>query len=127
MVDGPAQWLRLIQSARPADRPTAVRAAGRHPSPPITAALIDRLGDDDPQTAAAAALALGAPAHAAAVASLARSLVEGDERLRMAAIRGLGGIATPAARRALEDTAGSHPDPATRRRAGAEASRLARR
>jgi hypothetical protein len=38
----------------------------------------------------------------------------------MAAIRGLGRIATPEASRALESAAASHPDPATRRRARAE-------
>ena len=44
----------------------------------------------------------------------------------MASIRGLGRIATSGAREALEETAASHPDPDTRRRARAEATLLAR-
>ena len=43
----------------------------------------------------------------------------------MASIRGLGRIATPRARAALAKAAASHPDPATRRRAGAEVAILA--
>jgi HEAT repeat protein len=38
----------------------------------------------------------------------------------MAAIRGLGRVATPEAMRALESAAASHPDSETRRRARAE-------
>jgi len=38
----------------------------------------------------------------------------------MAAIRGLGRIATPEARHALAEAAATHPEPLTRRRAAAE-------
>jgi hypothetical protein len=43
----------------------------------------------------------------------------------MAAIRGLGGIGTPEAAAVLREAAASHPDPATQRRARAEATVLA--
>jgi hypothetical protein len=126
LVDGPKGWLRLLGTAKPADLPDVARAAGRHPSPQVTARLIELLGSEDREAAEAAAIALGAPAHAEAVAPLARSLLKGEPRLRMASIRGLGVIGTPDARRALEQAAGSHADPATRRRAAAEAKRLTR-
>ena len=65
-------------------------------------------------------MALGAPGNRAAVGPLSSALAGGDARLRMAAIRGLGRIAVPESRRALESAAQSHADAATRRRAAAE-------
>jgi HEAT repeat protein len=70
--------------------------------------------------AAAAAIALGAPDNASAVEPLVGALSNASPTVRTAAIRGLGKIATPGARRALEAAASSHPDPKTRRRAQAE-------
>jgi len=46
--------------------------------------------------------------------------------VRMAAIRGLGRVATPGAKQVLVKTAAAHPDAATRRRAGAEVRLLER-
>jgi hypothetical protein len=127
LVEGPPRWVALLRSAAPADRARAIRTAGAHPSPPVTAALVRLLDEEDAVAAAEAAVALGVPGHAAAAAPLAELLARDDVRLRMAAIRGLGGMATPAARAALEEAAASHPDPATRRRARAEVRRLAGR
>jgi HEAT repeat protein len=58
------------------------------------------------------------------VAPLRGALASPDPRLRMASIRGLGRVATPSARRALEEAAASHSDADTRRRARAEAVQL---
>jgi hypothetical protein len=124
MVDGPTRWVELLRGIRGRELQAVIRAAGAHPSPPTHAALREILDGDDPGAAAAAATALGAPGDDAAVAPLRRALSKGDARLRMAAIRGLGRIATARARRALEEAADSHPDPATRRRARAEVKLL---
>jgi HEAT repeat protein len=103
-----------------------VRAAGRHPSPEIDAALVGMLAGGDDQVAEAAALALGDPAHADAAEALAIALDRPEPRVRMAAIRALGRIGTPEAREALETVAETHKDPATRHRATAEIRTLAR-
>jgi hypothetical protein len=125
LVDGPPLWLRLLADATPArDRVTATRAAGASASRPVRARLVALLASPDVQVAAAAASALGAPGRGDAVAPLSGALANESATVRMAAIRGLGRIRTPEARRALETAAASHPDPATRRRARAEASKL---
>jgi hypothetical protein len=126
MVDGPARWVELLRTTRGHELQAVIRAAGAHHSAPTQAALLEILVGDDPGAAAAAAMALGAPGNHGVVAPLSRALSQGDERLRMASIRGLGRIATPSARAALEEAAGSHPDPATRRRARAEVKLLER-
>jgi hypothetical protein len=120
LVAGDAHWIRLVDGAPPEDLPTAVRAAGAHPSPAVTARLVRVLDGEDARAAEAAAIALGSPGNAAAVAPLARALSTGDPRLRGAAIRGLGRIGLPEARGALERAAQDHADPDTRRRAAAE-------
>jgi hypothetical protein len=74
-----------------------------------------------------AAVSLGAPGNDAAVEALSRALESRAWRLRMSAVRGLGGIASEAARAALAEAARSHPDADTRRRAQAELETLARR
>ena len=122
--DAPARWVALLRATDGRDRVAVVRALAAHPSPEVAAALAPLLEGDDAAAAEAAAVSLGAPGQDAAVTPLARALAEGPERLRMAAIRGLGGVATPAAREALAAAAGAHPDPATRRRAAAELRRL---
>lgn len=126
LVDGPTRWVGLLRGTRGRELLGVIRAAGAHPSPATRAVLLEILAGGDSEAAAAAAMALGEPGNDAAVAPLTRALSQGDERLRMASIRGLGRIATASARRALEEAAGSHPDPATRRRARAEAQLLER-
>lgn len=126
LVVGSELWVQLLRETRGADRSAAIRAAGRHPSPAVTAELVRILEGGDAPAARVAAVALGSPGNATATAPLARALASEDARLRMSAIRGLGRIATPAARRALESTAAGHPDKETRRRARAEADLLKR-
>jgi HEAT repeat protein len=120
LLEGDAHWVRLLETARAADLPAAIRAAGTHPSPAVNARIVELLATGDPASAEAAAVALGAPGNRTAVEPLSAALAQGDARLRMAAIRGLGRIALPESRRALESAAKSHADPATRRRAAAE-------
>ncbi len=121
------RWARLLRTVGPADLRAAIRAAGAHPGPAVTAELVRLLDSSGPGIAEAAAVALGAPGHAAGVAPLAGLLERAARALRMAAVRGLGGIATPEAVAALRAAAAGHPDPETRRRAAAEARRLAAR
>jgi hypothetical protein len=120
LVQGDAHWVRLVDTARAEELPTALRAAGAHPGPAVTARLVRALEGDAGPAAEAAAVALGTPGNAAAVAPLARALARGGPRLRMAAIRGLGRIGLPEAHAALSEAAGGHPDPTARRRAAAE-------
>jgi hypothetical protein len=120
LAPGDAPWVRLVDGARAADLPAAVRAAGAHPGPAVTARLAQVLESGDAAAAESAAVALGSPGNTAAVEPLARALARGDARLRMAAIRGLGRIGTPDARAALSAAASGNDDPAARRRAVAE-------
>ncbi len=121
LLDADPVWLRLLSGQVPSrDRVTAIRAAGASASAPARARLIELLGDPDVFVAAAAAAALGAPGRADAVAPLGRALSHDSERVRLAAIRGLGAVGSPAAEGLLQEAARSHPDPATRRRAQAE-------
>jgi hypothetical protein len=122
---GETPWLRLLDTAQGPELAAAVRAAGSHAGPQVTARLVALLEGGDAASAQAAAIALGTPGNAAAVAPLARALQRGDARLRMAAIRGLGRIASLEARRALEQAAAAHADADTRRRAAAELRVLA--
>lgn len=124
LAPGPPRWVRLVRETSGPDRLAVVRAAGAHPSRELTSELVALLAGDDELLVCAAAVALGAPANDAAVEPLAALLASGSARVRMAALRGLGGVGTGAARAALEVAAGSHADPATRRRARAEAQRL---
>jgi hypothetical protein len=126
LVAGPPLWLELLEAEGPsADRVTAIRGSAASMSDPVRARLIALLSDLDENVAAAAAIGLGVRNNKAAVAPLATALSRDSTRVRMAAIRGLGGIATPEALLALEVTAGSHPDPATKRRARAEVRKRA--
>ncbi len=113
------RWVRLLQATEGGDLVAACRAAGRHPSPPVTAELI-RILQGGGAAAPAAARALGGPAHRSAVTALAAALDADDPSLRHAAIRALGQIGDRSARAPLERAAASHPDLATRRRARAE-------
>lgn len=123
LVEGPAQWAKLLRETQGSDRIGAVRAAGAHPSAPVTRELVGLLASEDPLLVSAAAISLGAPGNDPAVEPLARLLASGEERVRMAAVRGLERIGTPDARARLAQASASHPDPATRRRAGAAARR----
>ena len=127
LVEGPPRWAKLLRETRGRDRFTVVRATSAHPSAPVTRELLKLLGNDDPLLVSTAAVSLGAPGNEAAVEPLAQLLASDEARVRTAAIRGLGGIATPRARAQLAKAAASHADPATRRRADAEVRMLAGR
>jgi HEAT repeat protein len=120
LVAGPPRWARLLGTAEAQELLAVVRAAGSHPSPEVTAELVRLVRAGEPEAVRAAAISLGVPGNQEAVEPLGRLLEGPDPALRMAAIRGLGGIATPEAKKVLEATARSHPDAATRRRARAE-------
>ena len=124
LVEGAPLWLALLRSTAKPQLLQVVRAAGQHPSPEVDAVLVGMLAGDDDEVAAAAALALGDSAHVAAVGALTGALDRAEPRVRMAAIRALGRVGTPEARNALETVAGTHDDPATRRRAAAEVRTL---
>jgi hypothetical protein len=126
LVDGPPRWARLLRTTTGEDRFAVVRASAAHPSEPVTAELRALLASDDSLLVAAAAVSLGTPGNDAAVAPLAKLLKSDESRVRMAAIRGLGRVATPGAKQVLVKTAAEHPDAATRRRAGAEVRLLDR-
>ena len=123
LVPGPPQWTRLLREARGEDRIAVARAAAAHPSPPVTQELLALLAGPDDELVAAAAISLGVPGNEKAVEPLGGLLASDQERVRMAALRGLGRIGTPAAKARLAKAAASHPDPDMRRRARAEASR----
>lgn len=120
LLDTRTHWVRLLRSAKGADRRTVIRAAGMRPTPEVTGTLVEILSGDDIEAAKAAAVALGTPGNRPAVAPLGTALASDHSSLRLASIRGLGRIATPEARKLLARAAASHPDPATRRRARAE-------
>ena len=121
LVDGPPRWLALLSSQEgSANRVTAIRGTGRSMSDPLRQRLIVLLSDPDERVAAAAAISLGVPNNSSAVDPLAAALSSESERVRMAAIRGLGGIGTPEALLALEVAASSHAKASTQRRARAE-------
>jgi hypothetical protein len=133
LLDGSARRVAWLRSAQGAARVAVARACGADTDPEVTAALAALAGGAgggsgaEPATvprhaaaAEAAVLALGTPGRAGAEPALATALAGPSPRLRMAAIRALGRLATPAARAALAGAAATHPDPATRRRAEAE-------
>jgi hypothetical protein len=125
IVEGSGLWLRLLSSeVPPPERATAARAAGSSVSGPVRARLIALVADPDAGVAAAAAIAVATPGSRDAVAALARALALGAPKVQMAAIRGLGRVATRDAERALESAASSHPNPDTSRRARAELVKL---
>jgi hypothetical protein len=126
LLADPERWVGLLAETRGAERAAVIRAAGQRASAPVDQALLALLAGDDDDAAREAAVALGRPGNRVAVGPLDAALSGGDARLRMAAIRGLGRIGTPEARRVLERTARFHPDPDTRRRAGAEVATRAR-
>jgi hypothetical protein len=125
LVDGAASWAALARDTRGPERAAAIHAAGAHPSPAVTEALVAILRGDDPPAAEAAAVALGSPGNDAAVPALTAALRGPDPRRAGLAVRGLAGVATPAARAALAQAAADHPDPLTRRRAAAELAKAA--
>ncbi len=125
LVDATPIWLAMLRQTKPPALTQVARAAGAHRSLEIEARLVEMLGGPD-AASEAAALALGHPHHSGAVPALAEVLDSDAPRVRMAAIRSLGHIATPEALRALEAAASANGDEATRRRAAAEVRRLER-
>ncbi len=123
LVDGPPRWVKLLRETSGANQLAVVRALAAHPSAAITHELVALFARPDPVLVSAAAISLGVPGNEKAVEPLGRLLESSNERVRMSAIRGLGRIGTPAAQASLAEAAASHPDPATRRRAGAEVAR----
>ena len=126
LVDGPPRWARLLRTTTGEDRFAVVHASAAHPSAPVAAELRALLANDDSLLVAAAAVSLGTRGDDAAVAPLAKLFASDESRVRMAAIRALGRVATPAAKQVLVKTAAAHPDAATRRRAAAEVRVLER-
>lgn len=120
LIDGPPRWVMLLRTTDGEQRLAVVRASAAHPSMPLINELVVLLNSKDKQLVAAAAVALGSPGNDTAVAPLVKLIRSDAARVRMAAIRSLGRVATPRARQALADAAEGHPDPATRRRAAAE-------
>ncbi len=127
LADAGPRWAALVRDTRGAERRAVLRAAPMHPGPELLGAVLPLLEDADPDVASEAALALGAPANLAAVGSLARAAAVGPPRVSGAAIRALGRVGGPEARRALEHVAASHSDALTRDRARAEAALLSSR
>jgi hypothetical protein len=123
LVEGPPRWVKLLRETHGSDQIAVVRAVAAHSSAAITHELVSLLASPDALLVSAAAISLGVPGNEKAVEPLGKLLASSDERVRMAAIRGLGRIGTPAAHASLAQAATSHPDPATRRRAGAEVAR----
>jgi hypothetical protein len=121
LVDAAPRWLRLLSADEaPADRVTAIRAAGTSRDGRVRARLVALASDADTRVASAAAAALDADAGPAEASALAEALSHPSPSVRSAAIRALGRSASPEAARALESAARSHPDADTRRRAAAE-------
>jgi hypothetical protein len=123
LVPGPPSWVKLLRGTRGSDQIAVVRALAAHPSAAVTHELVTLLASPDVLLVSAAAISLGVPGNQRAVEPLAKLLAASNERVRMSAIRGLGRIGTPSAQASLAQAAASHPDPATRRRAGAEVAR----
>lgn len=122
LMKGPDRWAVLLDSASPSELPTAIRAAGMHPSEPVKRRLLSLLENPDTPTAIAAesAMALGAFRGEDVVKALAAALAKEEPRLRNAAIRGLGQLGSPTAQSVLDHAATAHADPATKNRARAE-------
>jgi hypothetical protein len=123
-IDAPPLWARLVRETRGDERLAAIRAAGAHPSEPVRHALDEIAESGDASAAEASLVALGWPRNDASVPVLARALASEDARRRGAAVRGLVGIGTRAARTALASAATRSPDATTRRSAAAAARRL---
>jgi hypothetical protein len=120
LVFGPPRWAELLRTSTGADRQAVVRAVAAHPSEPVALELSKLLASSDPLLVSSAAVSIGSRGNDAAVAPLSKLLEAGEPRVRMAAIRGLGKVGSPRAKKVLAEAASSHPDAATRRRAAAE-------
>ncbi len=123
LVEGPPRWVKLLRETHGSDQIAVVRAVAAHPIAAVTHELVALLASPDVLLVSTAAISLGVPGNEKAIEPLAKLLASKTERVRMAAIRGLGRIGTPDAQARLAQAAASHPDPATRRRAGAEVAR----
>jgi hypothetical protein len=123
LVEGPPQWVKLVRKERGSDRIAVVRALAAHPSAAVTHELLELLASPDALLVSTAAISLGVPGNEKAVEPLGKLLASGNQRVRLAAIRGLGRIGTPSAQAQLEQAAASHADADIRRRAAAESAR----
>jgi hypothetical protein len=122
LIDGQARWLALLADDAPStDLVVVIPAVARDGRAPIRARLIALVASDRAEVAAAAAVALGVPGDASMVPILDSALAHPSSRVRNAAIRGLGATRTSEAVQALQQAGKTHPDPATRRLAQAEA------
>jgi hypothetical protein len=127
LLRGDRRWVKLLRTATPGNRLAVVQAAGAHGGPDTRAELVRILRGSDISLASAAAVALGSPGNAPAIAPLSEALSAGEPRLAMSAIRGLSAIGTSEAEAVIRDAAESHPDPRVRRRATAELRLLSSR
>ena len=93
------EWLARMQNAKV--RPLLEEAAARLASQ-NTAELVKLIGSPAPGVALEAARRAGALKTPAAVAPLAKALVDGDVPLRVAAVQALGEIGSPGALQSLE-------------------------
>ena len=124
LIDGQARWLALLADDAPrTDLVVVIPATARDGRAPIRARLIALVASDRTEVAAAAAAALGQPGDAGMVPILDSALAHPSSRVRNAAIRGLGATRTSEAVQALQKAGKTHPDPATRRLAQAEAQK----
>lgn len=124
LVAGDPDRLAILKGTRPGELPAAIRALGPKAGPAVRTFLASLLEDGSeapPDVVAEAAIVLGASRDPRALEALAEALSRPEARVRNAAIRGLGLFGTPRAVEILNDAGASHPDPATRRRARAEA------
>ena len=124
LIAGDPDRLAILKSAGPGERAAAIRALGPKGGPEVRAYLASLMGTESGATSevvAEAAIALGASRDPRVLEPLAQALSRPEARVRNAAIRGLGLFGTTRAIEILEAAGASHPDPATRRRAGAEA------
>ncbi len=87
------------------DRRALIRASGRLRDPRVARWLVAQVGADDRESRIAALHALGFPWHDAHVEAVAAASRADDLRTRQAAVRALGGMATPAAAAVLRDLA----------------------
>jgi len=126
-VDGDSVWAELLTTTTGDERLVVIRAVTDHPTPQVTAGLLEILRSEDVPAAAAAALAIGTPKRVAAEKPLSIALRSDEQRLAMAAVRALGRVGTDGAREALEEAARAHPNASVRRRAQAELRMLAAR
>lgn len=124
LADTAPRWAEALRETKLDELLPFLRASRGRTDARITVELARMLGGSDAMIASEAAIALGSRGNAAAVDPLSGALARDDARIRGAAIRALGQVGTPEARRALSRAAAQHPSEETRRLASAEMSLL---